>query len=141
MLSAPVAKTKFLTGVVAMKKILTTATVAFLAGCVSIPTVQNFGSGRFLQMNARGSTFFQMDAISPESCTAEAAKAVRQPGLDIVCSTVSQEKSLPYSFGMKNVLTSETTFVRSQTLDGCKLMMTEFEKQEHSGHFKFSECK
>jgi len=124
-----------------MKKFLMASTIAVLAGCVSIPAVQNFGSGRFLQINARGSTFLEMDAISPETCTAEAAKIERRPGQGIVCSTVSQEKSLPYSLGMKNVLTSETTFVRTQTLDGCKLMMTEFEKQEHSGRIKFSECK
>jgi len=123
-----------------MKK-LVAVSVVILAGCVSMPTVENFGTGRFVLFNVAGSTVMQMDTVSPEECNLQVRNAARTPGLDIACSTVSQEKTLPYSFSMTNVVTGQVTFARSTTLDGCKLMFKEFEKNERPGQFKFSECK
>jgi len=144
MLGAQQAKIKFLKGVVAMKKFLMASTIAVLAGCVSIPTVQNFGSGRFLQFNARGAVYLQMDTVSPETCAAEAARAKPNPGQEVVCSTVSLEKLLPYSFEMQNVITSEVTLFRLKSSDGCQLMNMTLQKDQKdalSAGYKYSGCK
>lgn len=127
-----------------MLKILIPATVVFLAGCVSIPINQNFGSGRFMQMNALGAVYLQMDLASPAMCATEAAKIKPNSGQEVVCSTVSLEKLLPYSFELTNILTGEITHVRLKSSDGCQLMNMTLQKDQKDAQsvgIKYSGCK
>jgi hypothetical protein len=124
-----------------MKKLLVPATVAFLAGCVSIPTVQNFGNGRFLHMTVGDVVILQTDTVSPEVCNEEAAKLQRTPNQKAVCSTTSQEKSLPFSFATENVITGVSATARFKSLEICNLLKVAMQKEPNSSVFKYSECK
>ena len=101
-----------------------------LSGCAQMPAGQFEvgGNGRFLQLNTNGQIIVQIDMNSNEECKREGRQVDKRPEIEMLCSTVSQQSVLPYSFPLKNISTNDQWLARVKTMDGCEVFRKEMER-------------
>lgn len=111
-----------------------------ITGCASLPNSQIIGEGKFFQMRSNNILILQMSTDSPAICSKQGSEIKSKPGLEWTCSLVSGENTLPFSFVMTNVFTSQSNVVRARTHEACKLFISEMQKDPGVKAFSYSEC-
>ena len=112
-----------------------------LAGCGSI------GGGKYLVAGIKGKPpYMQVDTYSPEACAAEWRAMETNPGMDVSCTTTSQESALKYSFVVTNIISNQPVTFRMITLRACESLRSEMLKKKDAKDsqvkaFDISECK
>jgi hypothetical protein len=124
-----------------MYKFLVIFLLAFLSGCASNEVRQDFGSGKYFQLQARDSLFLQIDTPNAAGCREIALGVKPRENVIPVCSDVSKSEKLRFSFSMTGILTNEKLVVRTQTNEACELFRSEYMSKQDTGKgYKFSEC-
>lgn len=108
---------------------------------VGCATQQVPGTGRYLQIVARGQMAAQFDLPSHTACIQEARKVKKPDEVEVMCNFVSDEQNLPFTFLMTNTVTGEGITVRARTLEACQLFLNGAQSETQARAYKFGECK
>ncbi len=114
--------------------------LSILTGCASQQVV---GTGRYLQFSTpAGEMFAQTDYQNFPQCQKEAISTQQSSGQNVLvmCNTVSNEKNLPFSFAVTNIVTNESIFIRTKTYGACRVLLSEAQKKELPSALQIGEC-
>ena len=121
------------------KQVLVVMAVLIGAGCAQLQPVG--GNGRFLQSSISDQVFLQIDTSTSDACKREGNAGERHPSIVVTCAIFSQEAILPYTFNVKNQVTTEKMIVRARTLKGCEIFRKEFDKLNAQQIYEADACK